>query len=223
MAVKNSQCKKNLVIAQEIKFARVLAGNNKNVRAKKLKNLRSWLTLRSKSTIGMLCYVFFFFKFYSNYLLIYFLISAFSELDFMRIWKGLYYCMWMSDKPLVQEEFAESISQLVFCFDSKDVALLYTKCALNTLSTEWFGLDQYRIDKFEMLARRIIRQTFLICKKMSWNEEWVVGFADVIDFILSNDKGSLGFRFHVIEVFMEELAKVNLFIIIFFNSNYSFN
>ncbi|XP_044575504.1 ribosomal RNA processing protein 1 homolog isoform X2 [Cotesia glomerata] len=185
MAVKTPQQKKSLVIAQEIKFARILAGNNKNARAKKLKKLRTWLTLRSRSTI------------------------AFSESDFMRIWKGLYYCMWMSDKPLVQEELAESISQLIFCFDSKDVALLYTKCALNTLNIEWFGIDQYRLDKFEMLARRIIRQTFAMCKRHSWNEKWVKGFADIIDFLLFDPKGSLGFRFHIIELFMEELAKVS--------------
>ncbi|CAD6227372.1 GSCOCG00006142001-RA-CDS [Cotesia congregata] len=180
MAVKTPQQKKSLVIAQEIKFARILAGNNKNARAKKLKKLRTWLTLRSRSTI-----------------------------DFMRIWKGLYYCMWMSDKPLVQEELAESISQLIFCFDSKDVAMLYTKCALNTLNIEWFGIDQYRLDKFEMLARRIIRQTFAMCKRHSWNEQWVKGFADIIDFLLFDPKGSLGFRFHIIEIFMEELAKVS--------------
>ncbi|KAG8041967.1 hypothetical protein G9C98_007271 [Cotesia typhae] len=185
MAVKTPHQKKSLVIAQEIKFARILAGNNKNARAKKLKKLRTWLTLRSKSTI------------------------AFTELDFMRIWKGLYYCMWMSDKPLVQEELAESISQLIFCFDSKDVAMLYLKCALNTLNIEWFGIDQYRLDKFEMLARRIIRQTFVLCKRHSWNEQWVKGFAHIIEFLLFDPKGSLGFRFHIIEIFMEELAKVS--------------
>lgn len=53
MAVKTPHQKKSLVIAQEIKFARILAGNNKNARAKKLKKLRTWLTLRSRSTIGM--------------------------------------------------------------------------------------------------------------------------------------------------------------------------
>lgn len=26
----------------------------------------------------------------------------FSEADFLKIWKGLHYCMWMQDKPLIQ-------------------------------------------------------------------------------------------------------------------------
>ena len=36
--------------------------------------------------------------------------------EILRVWKGLHYCFWMSDKPLVQEELAESISSFVHCF-----------------------------------------------------------------------------------------------------------
>ena len=59
--------------------------------------------------------------------------------------------MWMSDKPLVQEELAESISKIVHCFSSMKIALLYVKCTFKSLATEWFGIDQYRLDKFEMV------------------------------------------------------------------------
>lgn len=69
----------------------------------------------------------------------------------MSLWKGLFYCMWLSDKMLVQEELAESLSKLVHCFNSKDNILLYTSCALKTLAIEWFGIDQYRLDKFLMV------------------------------------------------------------------------
>lgn len=46
--------KKTLVIAQEIKFARMLASNDKKARSKMLKKLRTWITVRSKSTFGKL-------------------------------------------------------------------------------------------------------------------------------------------------------------------------
>lgn len=127
----------------------------------------------------------------------------------MRLWKGLFYCMWMSDKPLVQEDLAESISQIIHCFESKDTALLYTKCALKTLTIEWFGIDHYRVDKFEMLVRRIIRQTFVMCKKTSWNEDWTKGVGTVIEAVLLEPKASLGFNLHLTELYMEELAKVS--------------
>ncbi|XP_076635230.1 ribosomal RNA processing protein 1 homolog Nnp-1 [Colletes latitarsis] len=181
----NKKDGKAIIIAQEIKFIRLLSSNDKRVRDKVLKNLRKWLTVRAESTF------------------------AFTEADFMRLWKGLFYCMWMSDKPLIQEEVAESISKIVHCFNVKDVVLLYTLCALKTLSIEWFGIDQYRLDKFSMLVRRIIRQTFKKCKENSWDIEWVKGISEVLEKVLVDPKTCLGFSMHLTEVFLEELSKIS--------------
>lgn len=46
--------KKALVVAQEIKIARLLANNDKKVRDKVLKRLNKWLTVRSQSSFGKL-------------------------------------------------------------------------------------------------------------------------------------------------------------------------
>ncbi|KAJ8672679.1 hypothetical protein QAD02_003939 [Eretmocerus hayati] len=182
---KKPKSDKTLLIAQEVKFARLLANNDKKVRDKVLKNLKKWLTARSQSSF------------------------EFTEADFMRLWKGLFYCMWMSDKPLVQEELAESLSQLVHCFMSIHVALRYTKCCLKSLADEWFGIDRYRLDKFEMLVRKIIRQTFVMCKNQSWDRQWVIGVANCIENILVNPRTCLGFNLHLTDVYMEELAKIS--------------
>ncbi|XP_043474082.1 ribosomal RNA processing protein 1 homolog [Leptopilina heterotoma] len=183
--VKQEKSGKALIIAQEIKFARLLASKDKKVRDKVLKNLKKWLTVRAQSSF------------------------AFTEADFVRLWKGLYYCMWMSDKPLVQEELAESISKIVHCFSTMKTALLYIKCTFESLSTEWFGIDRYRIDKFEMLLRRIIRQTFEMCKKHEWNKDLIIEFAKILQDFLVATKNSLGLKLQIVEVFMEELAKVS--------------
>ena len=177
--------KKVVVIVQEIKFVRLLSSNDKRVRERVLKNLRKWLTVRSVSSF------------------------AFTKLDFMRLWKGLFYCMWMSDKPLIQEELAESLSKLVHCFNSKDVVLLYTTCALETLGIEWIGIDQYRLDKFSMLARRVIRQTFQMCKNQNWDMEWIKDISEIIENCLINPQVCIGFNMHLTEVFLEELAKIS--------------
>lgn len=177
--------KKVLIIAQEIKFVRLLASNDKKIRDKVLKNLKKWLTVRSKSSY------------------------QFTEADFMRLWKGLFYCMWMSDKPLIQEELAESLSRIVHCFNSMPSILLYSKCALKTLAIEWFGIDQYRVDKFAMLVRRILRQTFQILNDNKWNSEWVKGFIEILEHLLLDEKFCLGFKMHVTELYWEEVAKVS--------------
>lgn len=52
-----SESKKNLFIAQEIKIARLLANNDKRVRDKALKRLKKWLTVRSQSSFGRSIFV----------------------------------------------------------------------------------------------------------------------------------------------------------------------
>ena len=72
----------------------------------------------------------------------------------MRLWKGLYYCFWMSDKPLVQEELAESIGSMTVCFGmNSSSAFLFISCFVRTMGREWVGIDRWRMDKFMMLIR----------------------------------------------------------------------
>lgn len=52
MRPKETKDKKALVVAQEIKIARLLANNDKRVRDKVLKRLNKWLTVRSQSSFG---------------------------------------------------------------------------------------------------------------------------------------------------------------------------
>lgn len=141
----NYKEKKALLEHQEVKLAKALAGNNKQLRDKALKNLKRWMINRSQAmrecNAAYVCD-----KIPRNQQLI----LAFMEDDFMRIWKGLFYSMWMSDKPLVQEKCAESISEVIHLPQINDSFLFY-KCALKTFINEWFGIDQLRLDKFLMV------------------------------------------------------------------------
>ena len=178
--------KKAIVIAQEIKFARLLSCNDKVTRDKVLKYLKRWLIVRTQSTLAL------------------------SKEDFMRLWKGLFYYMWASDKPLIQEELAESLSKIVHCLKAKEVVVLYTECVLRTLGIEWFGIDQYRLDKFCMLVRRIIRQTFQKCKENLWDIEWIKDISEILEKLLVDPKICLGFTMHITEIYLEELANIRV-------------
>ncbi|XP_052902373.1 ribosomal RNA processing protein 1 homolog [Anopheles moucheti] len=181
-----SSADKSTIIAQEIKFARALAGNNPTLRRRVLKNLKTWLSTRSQSTF------------------------VFSDVDFLRLWKGLFYCMWMSDKPLVQEELAESLGSLVRCFDHDvPVAMQFFKAFLTTMGNEWFGIDRWRMDKFMMLVRRLTRQALFALHESGWQKDHVELFKETINTtILNRDVVSFGLMHHFNDLFLNELAKV---------------
>uniref|UniRef100_A0AAG5CY59 Uncharacterized protein n=1 Tax=Anopheles atroparvus TaxID=41427 RepID=A0AAG5CY59_ANOAO len=178
---------KTVIIAQEIKFARALAGNDPKLRRKVLKNLKTWLTTRSQSTF------------------------AFSDADFLRLWKGLFYCMWMSDKPLVQEELAESVGMLVRCFDQNvPVAVQFFKAFMVTMGIEWFGIDRWRMDKFMMFVRRVTRQLLFVLHENGWQTEHVGLFVQTIEAtVLNRDVSSFGLTNHFNDLLLEEIAKVS--------------
>jgi ribosomal RNA-processing protein 1 len=60
--------------------------------------------------------------------------------------------MWMSDKPLVQEELSEELGSLVHCFPDIKISIQFFQQFLETMCLEWFGIDQWRIDKFMMVS-----------------------------------------------------------------------
>lgn len=97
--------------SMESQFARRLAGNEKKIRDKALKKLKKYMSLRSQKSDGG-------FNRWVNRRLnehhhFQSITYYFSRDEMLRIWKGLFYCMWMSDKPLIQEELSENIAHLM--------------------------------------------------------------------------------------------------------------
>lgn len=77
---------------------------------------------------------------------------AFNNDELMKLWRGLFYCMWMSDKPLIQEDLAETISGLVHSVVDRKLGLKFVEIALKTLAKSWSGIDNWRMDKFLMVG-----------------------------------------------------------------------
>ncbi|XP_026678341.1 ribosomal RNA processing protein 1 homolog A [Diaphorina citri] len=66
-------------IAEEIAFVKVLASNDLSLRNRAIKKLHRWIAAKSQNPN-----------------------TAFTDDDFIRLWEGLFFSMWMSDKPLIQ-------------------------------------------------------------------------------------------------------------------------
>jgi len=176
--VPHQKKRKLSAVSPEVLFAQKLAANDPVQRNRAVKKLQKWLQLRG---------------------------ALLTKEEIMRIWKGLHYCFWMSDKPLVQEELAETIGHLIHCFSSEN-ALAFIECGLITEGREWVGIDQWRMDKFMMLTRRYLRQVFNFLAKDKWDK--VNQINEIFSTsVVSNSKATLGFRLHFTDIFLEEVAK----------------
>jgi ribosomal RNA-processing protein 1 len=67
----------------------------------------------------------------------------FTQLDFLKLWKGLYYCMWMCDRMRVQQRLADDLGDLVSVLRPKNT-ILFIQAFWTTLSNQWPILDQHR-------------------------------------------------------------------------------
>ncbi|EDW76114.1 uncharacterized protein Dwil_GK15286 [Drosophila willistoni] len=174
-----------LVIAQEVKIVRALACNDVTKRNRQVRKLRKWFKLRANSSF------------------------SFTEDDFLRIWKGLYYNMWMSDKPLVQEDLAEQLAQMVDSFDGNTTcSLAYFSAFMRVMCQEWFGIDQWRMDKFLMLVRRMLRYCLRVLKQSKWSKDLIDIFnRQMKESVLADQPKSRGMTMHYLDIFFEELAK----------------
>ncbi|NXH46989.1 RRP1B protein, partial [Dicaeum eximium] len=171
----------------EVQFAQRLAANEKRIRDRALKKLRGYISVRTQRPDG-----------------------GFSQEELLKIWKGLFYCMWMQDKPLLQEELAANISQLIHVFQNTEARHLFIQTFWQTMNREWNGIDNLRLDKYYMLMRLILRQSFEVLKR----NEWDVGLVELLLQLLMKEvmdpdsNSPTGIKFHFIDIYLDELAKV---------------
>jgi ribosomal RNA-processing protein 1 len=164
-----------------IAFARRLAANEKRDRDQALKRLEAWMTKHKQL----------------------------SERDLLKIWKGLFYCMWMSDKAQVQQELGRAISRLVHCF-GPDLARahLFVATFYRTVRREWTGLDQHRLDKFYSFMRSMLRECLAFAQQRAWSPEALAAVVLPLDAEVLVQPWPNGLRLHLCDLILPELAKV---------------
>eukprot|EP00656_Telonema_subtile_P049269 TRINITY_DN6081_c0_g1_i1.p1 TRINITY_DN6081_c0_g1~~TRINITY_DN6081_c0_g1_i1.p1 ORF type:complete len:409 (+),score=186.47 TRINITY_DN6081_c0_g1_i1:129-1355(+) len=142
---------------RQLTWGKKLAHNDKKVRDKTVKVLRQWLSKMPNM----------------------------SDLDFLKLWKGLFYCFWMSDKRPVQRELAENIASLVAsCHQNSRLAFI--KGFFVTMLREWSGIDRLRLDKYFVLLEVFLEASFAALHGLDWDEEVVDTFvADMEQSVLS--------------------------------------
>ncbi|XP_019731245.1 ribosomal RNA processing protein 1 homolog A [Hippocampus comes] len=171
----------------EIQLAQKLASNEKPIRTKALKKLKKYINVRSQKPT-----------------------DGFTSEEMLKLWKGLFYCLWMQDKPLLQEELSNSLCTLIHTFHDIDGQLLYLESSLKTFKREWTGIDRLLMDKFFQLIRFMFRQSFEMLKRNNWDSSVVSRFLELFatELLNSGNGAPAGLQFHILDLYLTELAAV---------------
>ena len=163
------------------KFGQSLAHHEKKVRDKAMGALRTWLSRG----------------------------AAITELDMDKLMKGIFYCMWMSDKPKIQNKLASDIAKLIHVFDAEDEEqrnLMFFCALLAMMKREWGGIDRLRLDKFYNLLTQVLVETFKVMAAAEWDMDMVSDFtAAVTRLVIADPSAPMGLRLHIAEMYLSSL------------------
>ncbi|KIH60439.1 nucleolar protein,Nop52 [Ancylostoma duodenale] len=129
----------------EVVFAQKLACGEPVTRQRAFRTLQDWIKQQSAT-------------------------NPFTEADMLRLCKGLHYVLWMQDKMLLQEELADRISQLLLVFSNEEERVLFIQSTFKSLAKEWNHIDRWRMDKFLMMMRRVLRVLFKHLSSLKWKK-----------------------------------------------------
>ncbi|KAI9814447.1 MAG: hypothetical protein M1827_003303 [Pycnora praestabilis] len=192
---------------QQAPFVKQLAANDRPTRDKAVTSLRTYLS-------GS---------------------RTFSELELLKLWKGLFFCsssypiphvcqkrtyptdifaapgMWMSDRPRTQQRLVVVLAGLVDVLSIEN-ALPFLEAFWVTMAREWNGIDVLRMDKFLLLIRSYLSASFRYIANRAWSSSLVERYIGILTSLpLSPSNGAIpnGLRYHVIDIYIDELDKAD--------------
>jgi len=167
-------------------LGKYLASTDKKTRDKAIKNLSTFLSDSSQDAI--------------------------PESEMAKLWKGIFYCFWMSDKPLVQQALASELAELILTITNTPSSLAFLRGFWETTVREWSGIDRLRIDKYYMLVRRFVNATFRLLMRTEWVDATIREYNDILikpggPLCPSDIRVPTSLAYHLADIYLEELDK----------------
>ncbi|KAK6542171.1 hypothetical protein TWF694_007935 [Orbilia ellipsospora] len=167
---------------QQTPFVKQLAANDRPTRDKAVESLKSYLSSS----------------------------RTFTQSDLLKLWKGLFYCMWLSDRPLTQQRLADELASLVDVIKPHNV-FTFLEAYWTTIAREWNTIDALRMDKFMLLVRRYVAASLRYLHSKGWDEE-IIGennsLLESLPLHPTNARMPDGLRYHLIDIYVDEILKV---------------
>jgi len=130
-----------------------------------------------------------------------------DRLDFMKLWKGLYFGMWMADKRPVQQELAVNVALLLNDVP-REKRNLWIDTFWETMRDAWEKLDVHRINKYMLFLRIVLAESFKDLRVGGWEIEEVKSRAEILAQSvpkLTNSAPSVGISIQLTRILWDEL------------------
>jgi len=133
-----------------INFGKKLAHTDKKVRDRGFKALKGWL--RRHTELG--------------------------RLDYLKLWRGLYFGMWMSDKRPVQQELAVQMALLINEIPRAKQGV-WLDTFWETMQASWEKIDVHRMNKYLLFIRIVVSEAFKVVRVGGWQESEVKALGEI--------------------------------------------
>ncbi|KAK3399878.1 nucleolar protein,Nop52-domain-containing protein [Sordaria brevicollis] len=120
--------------SQNMPFIKNLASSDSKIRKSALNSLQTFLSAKHIAT-------------------------TLSPIDILKLWKGLFYAMWMCDRAIPQQTLCQELADLIYILPRESV-VPWLRGFWATMSREWTSIDVLRMEKFLLLVRRVVGASF---------------------------------------------------------------
>ncbi|KAI5458713.1 nucleolar protein,Nop52-domain-containing protein [Mariannaea sp. PMI_226] len=137
--------------------------------------------------------------------------SSLQETDAQKLWKGLFYALWMTDRPLPQQRLATDLAELLFVLKPACVTP-WLRGFWVVVDAQWTDIDVLRLEKFLLLVRRVFAAHVRLAKQHAFQGETVDALVAVLAEFPFEAEGDLrkvpvGIRLHALDLWVDELER----------------
>lgn len=140
--------------------------------------------------------------------LVSFLRDDLEDLAMKKLWRCVFFAMWLADMAPVQNELARSAGRTLRAFTTEDAAARWLSAFCGTVVGEWGRLDKYRVDKYYVLVRWALREALAWCAAKDWGDDAVDALAAAFGegFLGEGPAFPAGVKLHYADIIVEELV-----------------
>ncbi|KAL8790609.1 MAG: hypothetical protein Q9195_006289 [Heterodermia aff. obscurata] len=145
-----------------------------------------------------------------------------NEMDLLKIWKGLFYCIHHTASPLSQQRICASLASLLLSLPAQTF-IPFLSAFWKTIGSNFSAIPSLRLDKYLLLIRYYVASSFTYLHEKNWDMAALQSYLDLIgesewgpltiggvDGVKNGRGGRVpdGLRYHVLDVWVDGLEAV---------------